>query len=104
MHLCCFLLSYHVFWGKATSALAVTVQFSAFPLPFSRDVLIMIYIKKMRREDATKRRRVAKSYRTAQPLRIVAEAIGWKGHSPEVLQNMLEHLKKLDELGIRAIE
>lgn len=45
-----------------------------------------------------------KSYRTAQPLRIVAEAIGWKGHSPEVLQNMLEHLKKLDELGIRAIE
>ena len=26
-----------------------------------------------------------KSYRTKQPLKIVAEVIGWKGYSPEVL-------------------
>lgn len=45
-----------------------------------------------------------KSYRTKQPLKIVAEAIGWKGHSPEVLQNMQDNLRKLDEMGIRAIE
>ncbi len=45
-----------------------------------------------------------KSYRTKQSLRIVAEAVGWIGHSPEVLQGMLDHLKKLDEMGIRAIE
>lgn len=72
MRLCCFLLSYHVFGEKAISALAVTVQFSTFPLPFSRAVLIMIYSG------------------------IVL--------SPLVLQNMLEHLKKLDEPDIRAIE
>ena len=45
-----------------------------------------------------------KSYRTTQPLKIVAEAMGWKGHSPEVLQGMRDHLKQLDELGIKAVE
>lgn len=45
-----------------------------------------------------------KSYRTKQPLRIVAEAIGWKGHSPEVLQGMQDNLRKLDMMGIKAIE
>ena len=45
-----------------------------------------------------------KSYRTAFPLKIVGEVIGWQGHSPETLQNMLDNLKKLNELGIGAIE
>ena len=45
-----------------------------------------------------------KSYRTTQPLKIVAEAMGWKGHSPEVLQGMRDHLKQLDEMGIKAVE
>lgn len=45
-----------------------------------------------------------KSYRTKEPVKIIAEVIGWTGHSHEVLQNMLDHLKKLDEMGIKAIE
>lgn len=45
-----------------------------------------------------------KSYRTKQPLKIVAEAINWTGHSPEVLQAMLDNLKKIEEAGIKAIE
>ena len=45
-----------------------------------------------------------KSYRTTQPSKIVAEAMGWKGHSPEVLQGMRDHLKQLDEMGIKAVE
>ena len=45
-----------------------------------------------------------KSYRTEQPLKIVAEAINWNGHSPEVLQAMLDNLKKLEKAGIKANE
>ena len=45
-----------------------------------------------------------KSYRTKKPLKIIAEVVGWNGHSQEVLQSMQDNLKKLDEMGIRAIE
>lgn len=45
-----------------------------------------------------------KSYRSKYPLRVVGEVVGWKGHSSEVLKNMLDNLKKIDEMGIRAIE
>lgn len=45
-----------------------------------------------------------KSYRTQSPLRIVGEVVGWAGHSPEVLQNMKEHLEKLNRMGIGAVE
>ncbi len=45
-----------------------------------------------------------KSYRTKQPLKIVAEAVDWNGHAPEVLKNMQDNLRKLDEMGIKAIE
>ncbi|MCI9163397.1 MAG: NAD(+)--rifampin ADP-ribosyltransferase [Lachnospiraceae bacterium] len=45
-----------------------------------------------------------KSYRTREPLRIVGEVMGWKGHSPEVLQNMKEHLEQLSRMGIGEIE
>ena len=45
-----------------------------------------------------------KSYRSKQPLKIVAEVTKWEGHSPEMLNNMLEGLKKLSENGIKAID
>ncbi len=45
-----------------------------------------------------------KSYRSKDPLKIVGEVVGWKGHSPEVLETMLERVKQLEEQGIKAIE
>lgn len=45
-----------------------------------------------------------KSYRSKQPLKIVAEVIKWEGHPPEILNHMLAHIKKLDESGIKAID
>lgn len=45
-----------------------------------------------------------KSYRSRQPLKIVAEVARWEGHSQELLENMLENLKKLSEAGVRAID
>lgn len=45
-----------------------------------------------------------KSYRTRSPLRITGEITHWQGHSPEQLNTMKEHLKRLKELGIEAIE
>lgn len=45
-----------------------------------------------------------KSYRSKYPLKVVGEVIGWKGHSSEALEKMLDHLKQLDEMGIKAIE
>ena len=45
-----------------------------------------------------------KSYRTQAPLKIIGEVVGWNGHAQEVLQNMKDHLKKLDSMGIGAIE
>lgn len=44
-----------------------------------------------------------RSYRTTQPLRVVGEVLDWEGHSAEVLQKMRDHLEKLKELGIEAI-
>lgn len=44
-----------------------------------------------------------RSYRTTHPLRVVGEVVSWEGHSPEVLQNMKNHLAMLKELGIEAI-
>lgn len=32
------------------------------------------------------------------------EVINWERHSPEILNNMLENLKKLSEQGIKAID
>ena len=45
-----------------------------------------------------------KSYRSEYPLKIVAEVIKWEGHSPEILNQMLENLRKLSEQGIKAID
>jgi rifampin ADP-ribosylating transferase len=44
-----------------------------------------------------------RSYRTQQPLRVVGEVVDWEGHSPEVLQEMCDHLEELKQLGIEAI-
>lgn len=44
-----------------------------------------------------------RSYRTREPLRVVAEILDWEGHSPEVLQHMLDHLAELKRQGVEAI-
>jgi Rifampin ADP-ribosyl transferase len=44
-----------------------------------------------------------RSYRTRQPLRIVGEILDWEGHSPEVLQDMRDHVERAKRLGIEAI-
>jgi hypothetical protein len=43
------------------------------------------------------------SYRSRQPLRVVAEIVDWEPHPPEVLQHMRDHLEELDRLGVEAI-
>lgn len=46
---------------------------------------------------------VTRSYRTREPLRVVAELAHWQGHPPEVLQGMLDHLSELKAQGVEAI-
>jgi hypothetical protein len=45
-----------------------------------------------------------KSYRSQAPLRILGEVAKWQGHSPERLNEMKEHLARLKEQGIEAID
>ena len=45
-----------------------------------------------------------KSYRTRDPLRVTGEVTDWQGHSPEQLKNMKDHLERLKQQGIEAIE
>ena len=45
-----------------------------------------------------------KSYRSRNPLRVSGEITDWQGHSPEQLKAMKEHLERLKQLGIEAIE
>ena len=45
-----------------------------------------------------------KSYRSREPLRITGEVVDWIGHPPERLREMRDHLEKLKEQGIEAIE
>lgn len=45
-----------------------------------------------------------RSYRTQAPLRVTGEIVDWIGHSPEQLQAMHDHLARLREQGIEAIE
>lgn len=44
-----------------------------------------------------------RSYRTREPIRIVAEVRGWQGHPPEVLRQMLDHLEELKRQGVGTI-
>lgn len=45
-----------------------------------------------------------KSYRSQHPFKVVGEVRDWQGHSPEQLKIMKDHLEKLKEQGIEAIE
>ncbi len=45
-----------------------------------------------------------KSYRSRDPLRVIAEVLNWKGHAPEQLKAMKDHIDRLKQLGIEAIE
>jgi rifampin ADP-ribosylating transferase len=45
-----------------------------------------------------------RSYRTREGVRVVGEVEDWEGHSPEVLQNMREHLAELRRKGVEAID
>ena len=45
-----------------------------------------------------------KSYRSRAPLRVIGEVTEWQGHSGEQLKAMTDHLERLKELGIEAIE
>ena len=45
-----------------------------------------------------------KSYRSRDPLRVTGEVLDWQGHSPEQLKSMKDHLEKLKQLGIEAID
>lgn len=44
-----------------------------------------------------------RSYRTQQPLKVVAEIKDWEGHTQEELEHMHNHLEKLKQQGIEAI-
>lgn len=44
-----------------------------------------------------------RSYRTRDPLRVVAEVVDWEGHPPEVLQHMRDRLEELKRQGVEAI-
>ena len=45
-----------------------------------------------------------KSYRSRNALWVTGEVRDWQGHSPEQLKAMKEHLERLKQLGIEAIE
>ena len=45
-----------------------------------------------------------KSYRSQHPFKVIGEVKDWQGHSPEQLKMMRDHLEKLKEQGIEAIE
>jgi rifampin ADP-ribosylating transferase len=45
-----------------------------------------------------------RSYRSKSPLRVVGEVADWQGHPPEQLQAMKDHVQRLKDQGIEAIE
>ncbi|MQA38770.1 NAD(+)--rifampin ADP-ribosyltransferase [Rugamonas aquatica] len=45
-----------------------------------------------------------KSYRSREALRVLGEVKDWKGHAPEVLQAMKDHVEKLRLQGIEAVD
>lgn len=47
---------------------------------------------------------ITESYRTRHPMRVVAELLSWEGHSPDVLNRMLDSLALLREEGLDIIE
>ncbi len=47
---------------------------------------------------------ITQSYRTRDAMRVVGELQEWEGHSPEVLNEMLDNLARLREQGLDVIE
>ncbi len=45
-----------------------------------------------------------KSYRSQYPFKVIGEVTEWEEHSPEQLKTMKEHLERLKQQGIEAIE
>ena len=45
-----------------------------------------------------------KSYRSRNSFRVIGEVKDWKGHSPEQLKEMRDHLEALKQRGVEAIE
>ena len=45
-----------------------------------------------------------KSYRSRSPFRVVGEVSDWKGHTPERLKEMHDHLESLRQRGVEIIE
>jgi len=45
-----------------------------------------------------------RSYRSQVPLRVIGEVEQWQGHSPEQLQHMKDHIARLKEQGVEAID
>ena len=45
-----------------------------------------------------------KSYRSREPLRVVAEVLDWEGHAPDVLQAMKDSVERLRQQGVEAID
>lgn len=45
-----------------------------------------------------------KSYRSREPLRVTGEVPEWQGHSPEQLKAMKDHIERLRQLGVEAID
>jgi Rifampin ADP-ribosyl transferase len=44
------------------------------------------------------------SYRSREPLRVTGEVTEWRGHSPERVKEMKDHLERLKMQGIEAID
>jgi rifampin ADP-ribosylating transferase len=45
-----------------------------------------------------------KSYRSLFPFRVIGEITEWQRHTPEQLKSMKDHLERLKQQGIEAIE
>jgi hypothetical protein len=45
-----------------------------------------------------------KSYRSRDPLRVTGMVPDWQGHSAEEIQAMKDHLERLKQMGVEAIE
>jgi rifampin ADP-ribosylating transferase len=45
-----------------------------------------------------------KSYRSREPLCVIGEVVGWRGHSPEELTAMKEGLERLRQQGVEPID
>jgi rifampin ADP-ribosylating transferase len=44
------------------------------------------------------------SFRSRAPLRVLGEVEGWEGHPPERLKAMKDHLQRLKNQGVEAID